>query len=127
MPVADPVSAPQEVPKVEKVPMTAFPPFQYSTLFDSPTFGDWRDELVTEGFTVIRAAIPVERALEYREKAFQWLESFGLGFDRDDPSTWRNEHLPVHIKGGMFHSYGFSSEQFVSPISLSPALDTIID
>ncbi|ORY35326.1 hypothetical protein BCR39DRAFT_591866 [Naematelia encephala] len=79
----------------------------------SPGFGDWRDELVTKGYTVVKGAVPRERALEYRDRAFQWLEGFPLGFDRNDVSTWKNEHLPVHVKGGMFHGYGFCHEEFL--------------
>lgn len=55
----------------------------------------------------MKGSIPLEKALIYRERAFEWLESFPLGFNRDNVNTWKNEHLPVHVKGGMFHSYGF--------------------
>ncbi|WWD03167.1 hypothetical protein V865_001214 [Kwoniella europaea PYCC6329] len=87
-------------------PPPELPPFFYADRFDKAHFGDWRDELATKGYTVVKA-IPTEKALEYRERAFQWMESFALGFDRNDVKTWKNEHLPVHIKGGMFHGYGF--------------------
>ncbi|WWD16297.1 hypothetical protein CI109_100723 [Kwoniella shandongensis] len=97
-------------PKVDDA--LPLPPFKYAGIFDDPKFGDWRDELAIKGWTVVRRAVPTERALKYREEMFDWLESFPLGFKRDDPSTWTNEHLPVHMKGGMFHGYGFSHEKF---------------
>ncbi|ORY25045.1 hypothetical protein BCR39DRAFT_590309 [Naematelia encephala] len=90
------------------------PPFKYSHILDVPSeYGDWRDELAVKGWTIVKGAVPRERALQYREEAFKWLESFPLGFDRNDTSTWKNEHLPVHMKGGMFHGYGFPHESFV--------------
>ncbi|WVR09804.1 hypothetical protein IAU60_006880 [Kwoniella sp. DSM 27419] len=110
MPVA--VAIPEAVDTFKKrftdrsTPPPEIPPFQYGNRFDHPVFGDWRDELATKGYTVVKA-IPTERALQYRERAFEWLEEFPLGFDRNDVSTWTNEHLPVHVKGGMFHGYGF--------------------
>jgi hypothetical protein len=79
-------------------PEPVFPPFEYSKLLDKANFGDWRDELVTSGYTVIKGAVPRERALEARNQAFQWLEDFPLGFKREDPSTYKNEHLPNHHK-----------------------------
>ncbi|WVQ84276.1 hypothetical protein IAT38_006428 [Cryptococcus sp. DSM 104549] len=104
---------PTAVPVRRATPPPQLPPFKYAHRFDKPVFGDWRDELVTKGYTVVKESIPRERALEYRERAFKWLESFPLGFDRNDVSTWTNEHLPVHMKGGMFHGYGFAHEDFV--------------
>ena len=98
---------------------TSFPPYEYASLLDKPIYGDWRDELAQTGWTVIKGAVPRERALEYRDKFFQWLEDFPWGFKRDDPSTWKNEHLPPHIKGGMFYSHGIAHEDFVSPPLLS--------
>ncbi|OCF32459.1 hypothetical protein I316_05885 [Kwoniella heveanensis BCC8398] len=97
-------------PKVDDA--MPLPPFEYAHIFDEANYGDWRDELATKGWTVVKGAVPRERALSYRERMFEWLESFPLGFKRDDPSTWTNEHLPVHAKGGMFWSYGLSHESF---------------
>lgn len=75
-----------------------FPPFEYANLLDEPKYRDWRDELCTAGYTVVKGAVSRERALAAREAAFQWLEGFNLGFNREDPSTYRNEHLPNHMK-----------------------------
>ncbi|KAK0469644.1 uncharacterized protein EV420DRAFT_1616195 [Desarmillaria tabescens] len=101
------------VPITRKGNAPVFPPFKYANLLDEANFGDWRDELAIHGYVVVKGAVTPEKALEYRDRAFSWLESFGLGFDRNDESTWKNEHLPVHIKGGMFHGYGIEHEQFV--------------
>ncbi|WRT66777.1 uncharacterized protein IL334_003740 [Kwoniella shivajii] len=98
---------------VRTTPPPELPPFKFANRFDQPLFGDWRDELSLKGYTVVKGAIPREKALEYRERAFQWLESFPLGFDRNDVKTWKNASLPVHMKGGMFHGYGFAHEEFV--------------
>lgn len=39
-----------------------------------PTFGDWRDDLVRDGFAVIKGAIPRERADQYADQMYSWLE-----------------------------------------------------
>lgn len=40
-----------------------------------PTYGDWRDDLVRDGFAVIKGAIPRERALNYGDRMVSLLES----------------------------------------------------
>lgn len=40
-----------------------------------PTYGDWRDDLVRDGFAVIKGAVPRERALQYADKMMALLES----------------------------------------------------
>ncbi|WWD19963.1 hypothetical protein CI109_104436 [Kwoniella shandongensis] len=99
------------VPK--RGPEPVFPPFEYAELLAEADFGDWRDELVTKGYTVIKGAVPREKALSIRNQAFEWLEGFNLGFKRDDPSTYKNEYLPNHMKGGMIHGYGIAHEQWL--------------
>lgn len=58
-------------------------------------------------------AISPERCEYYIDKMFQWLESFPLGFDRNNRSTWTEQHLPTHIKGGMYHGYRIQHEKFM--------------
>jgi hypothetical protein len=60
--------------------------------------GDWRDDLFQNGYAIIKNAIPASRAAVYVESMTKWLEKFPHGFDRDDPSTWTEEHLPAHMK-----------------------------
>lgn len=38
-------------------------------------FGDWRDDLAKDGYAVIKGAIPRERADNYADKMYSWLES----------------------------------------------------
>ena len=45
-------------------------------------------------------------ALSKRQEAMAWLEGFGRGFKRNDPSTYKAECLPADKKGGMIHSFG---------------------
>lgn len=61
---------------------------------------------------VIKGVIPKEDAAKYAEQAFDYLESFGLGFDRTDPSTFVPEKMPHYFKGGLIHRYGTGHEQF---------------
>lgn len=37
-------------------------------------FGDWRDDLARDGYAVVKSAIPRERADNYADKMFSWLE-----------------------------------------------------
>ncbi|KAM0424276.1 hypothetical protein ACHAPT_010421 [Fusarium lateritium] len=75
-------------------------------------FGDWRDQFFQDGYTVIKNAIPRERALEYQRRALEWFGKFPFGFDLNDRSTWVQEHLPVMMKGGMILNYCASHEKF---------------
>lgn len=36
---------------------------------------DWRDDLVRDGYAVIKGAIPRERADKYADAMYSWLES----------------------------------------------------
>ncbi|KAH8755962.1 hypothetical protein F5882DRAFT_481916 [Hyaloscypha sp. PMI_1271] len=85
-------------------------------------YGDWRDDLFQNGYAIIKNAVPASRAAAYVESMTQWLEKFPLGFDRNDPSTWIEEHLPAHMKGGMYHSYAISHEKFVWDARLEPGV-----
>jgi hypothetical protein len=37
-------------------------------------YGDFRDDLVRDGYAVVKGAIPRERALKYVEEMYDWLE-----------------------------------------------------
>lgn len=39
------------------------------------TFGDWRDDLIRDGFAVVKGAVPRQRADKYAEAMYSWLES----------------------------------------------------
>jgi hypothetical protein len=41
---------------------------------DESSFGDFRDDLQNNGFAVVKGAVPRERAEQYAEQMFQWLE-----------------------------------------------------
>jgi hypothetical protein len=63
----------------------------------------WLVELHTKGWTVVPQTIAREKALAYAEKAYQWLESWNLGYVRKDPSTRNAAHLPFHTRGGLYN------------------------
>lgn len=75
-------------------------------------YGDFRDDLFTKGYAVVKNVIDTERAEYYRKKQIEWLQSFDRGFDPEDKSTWTQEHLPVSFKGGMYFSYCSPHEKF---------------
>ncbi|KAJ5635997.1 uncharacterized protein N7484_009310 [Penicillium longicatenatum] len=76
-------------------------------------YGDWRDELQSQGFVVIKSAIALEKAQYYRQKAFEWLQSFNPSIDFNDPSTWADQDLPVHGKANNFTGYSVVHEKFM--------------
>ncbi|GAA5857284.1 hypothetical protein JCM8547_002201 [Rhodosporidiobolus lusitaniae] len=116
--IATPAPAAAEAPvfpnlkegKTDSIP--TFPPFEYAHIFNEPKYGDWRDDVATKGYAVV-PAIAVEDALKIRDKAHDWLEGFPYGYKRDDPSTFKLEHLPVNMKGGMYHGYGIGHTDWV--------------
>lgn len=40
-----------------------------------PVYGDWRDDLIRDGYAVIKGAIPRERALDYADRMLALIES----------------------------------------------------
>lgn len=46
-------------------------------LFAKPdaTYGDWRDDLLRDGFVVVKGAIPKERAEKYQDEMLSYLEN----------------------------------------------------
>lgn len=39
------------------------------------TYGDWRDDLIRDGYVVVKGVIPKERALAYADETFNYLEN----------------------------------------------------
>ncbi|KAF2031074.1 hypothetical protein EK21DRAFT_111317 [Setomelanomma holmii] len=52
----------------------------------------------------------------------EWLETFPYGFKADDHSTWTKEHLPEHMKGGMYHRYRVQYEKVIWDARTEPAV-----
>jgi hypothetical protein len=40
----------------------------------TPNYGDWRDDLIRDGYAIVKGAIPRERADGYADAMFNWLE-----------------------------------------------------
>jgi hypothetical protein len=92
---------------------------------DGKQYGDWRDDFHRDGFAIIKQVVTPDRAAYYRRKQIEWLQSFGLGFDPNDESTWTSEHLPVSFKGGMYFSYCSSHERFVWEARMEPKVQQV--
>jgi hypothetical protein len=41
-------------------------------------YGDFRDDLLRDGYAVIKGAVPRDRALKYADDIYQWLEDLYL-------------------------------------------------
>lgn len=85
-------------------------------------YGDWRDQLRTQGYAVVKQAIPHDKAVEYQQRAFEWLKSFGTPLDLSDPSTWMAENLPVHSKLNTFDNYSVVHEKFMWDARMEPGV-----
>lgn len=51
------------------------------------------------GYTVIPSVLSKDVAAKYADAAYNWVEGFGLGFKRDDPSTHTADKLHYFVKG----------------------------
>lgn len=89
---------------------------------DGTKYGDWRDDFHRDGFAIVKNVITPERAEYYKKKQIEWLQSFNLGFDPDNESTWTQDHLPVSFKGGMYFAYASTHEKFVWEARTEPGV-----
>lgn len=64
----------------------------------SEAYSDWRDQLIKDGYVVLKGVISHDKARRYLDSMFEWLEGFPYGFETSDPSTWGPQNLPAHIK-----------------------------
>ncbi|KAK4954199.1 hypothetical protein LTR10_007628 [Elasticomyces elasticus] len=87
-----------------------------------PKFGDWRDDLVRNGFAVVKNAVPRDRADKYADAMYGWLEGFGLGFDRNDLRTANKDHLPTINEKGMCLNYACTHEDFAWAVRSEPGV-----
>ncbi|CBF80106.1 hypothetical protein AN7787.2 [Aspergillus nidulans FGSC A4] len=85
-------------------------------------YGDFRDDLLRNGFAVVKGAVPRDRALKYADEIYDWLEEFGLGFNRHDPSTIHKDHLPDINEKGMCLGYAISHESFTWAVRQEPGV-----
>ncbi|GLI74273.1 hypothetical protein PoHVEF18_002510 [Penicillium ochrochloron] len=83
-------------------------------------YGDWRDDLQSQGFAVVKIAITPEKAKYYQQKALDWLTSFNTPLDLNDPSTWTVENLPYQGKVNTFNKYGVAHEKFMWDARMEP-------
>lgn len=82
--------------------MCTMPSSDFATASNSaaPAFNppDWKEALERDGYVVIKNVISQERAAHYVDEMNSWVEGFGLGYNRHDPSTWVEDNLPVMMK-----------------------------
>lgn len=49
------------------------------------TYGDFRDELLKNGFAVVKGAVPRDRALKYADGIYEWLEGLYVSHRGSSP------------------------------------------
>lgn len=85
-------------------------------------YGDWRDQLASQGWVVIKGAVARERAQYYQQQALEWLKSFKTPLDLNDPSTWTTQNLPVQTNLNTFENYGVVHERFMWEARMEPGI-----
>ncbi|CDK26311.1 unnamed protein product [Kuraishia capsulata CBS 1993] len=87
------------------------------------THGDWRDDFVRDGYAIVRGAIPLDRALGYRKRMLDYIQSFdNPELDLNDRSTWVAKNLPAHNKNNIYFSYCCAHEDFMWDVRLEPGV-----
>ena len=87
-------------------------------LKEDVAYGDFRDDLVRDGYAVVKGVISKEKCDAYIDDIQDWLESFGLGYNRNDPATVKEECLPVIHQKGLIQAYGAPHEVGFFPLLL---------
>jgi hypothetical protein len=104
-------------------------------------YGDWRDDLARDGYVVVKGAIPREKADDYADRMYTWLEGLwvamtrmirsvvrltcwnsNLGFDRNDLSTVHRDRLPTINEKGMCLNYAVTHEDFAWGVRGEPGV-----
>lgn len=85
-------------------------------------YGDWRDDLESQGYAVLKGVIPKDKARYYQQKALEWLKSFDSTLDLDNPSTWKKADLPVQTILNTYENYGVVHEKFMWEARMEPAV-----
>ncbi|KAJ6455871.1 hypothetical protein C8R45DRAFT_1036001 [Mycena sanguinolenta] len=94
-----------------------FSPFKLKT-----GTGDFIDDLASQGYAVVKGAVPLDRARAYQQRAFDWLRSFDASLDLDDPSTWKTARLPVQTDKNTYEAYGVVHEKFMWDVRMEPGV-----
>ncbi|KAE8445967.1 hypothetical protein EG329_012606 [Mollisiaceae sp. DMI_Dod_QoI] len=79
-------------------------------------------DLFENGFTIVKNAIPKDKAVQYQEKAYGWLKSFDTELDFNKPETWIKQNLPVQSKINTFSTYGVVHEKFMWDARMEPGV-----
>lgn len=79
-------------------------------LDENTKYGDFRDDLARDGYAVVKGVLSKEKCDAYIDDIHDWLESFGLGYNRHDPSTVKEECLPIIHQKGLIQAYGAPHE-----------------
>ncbi|KAL4876424.1 hypothetical protein BJY04DRAFT_210592 [Aspergillus karnatakaensis] len=85
-------------------------------------YGDFRDDLLRDGYAVVKGAVPRDRALKYADDIHEWLEGFNLGYSHSKPSTIQTPNLPAINEKGMCLGYAVSHESFTWAVRQEPGV-----
>jgi ectoine hydroxylase-related dioxygenase (phytanoyl-CoA dioxygenase family) len=65
-------------------------------------FGAYKNQLDVDGYVVVKNVVSKERAKQFQDGFFDYLEHLNPHIKRTDPKTWRGDNFP-HTNHGLFH------------------------
>lgn len=104
------------------VPSNRALPLMILTMTWRSHYGDFRDALRDEGFVVVKNAIPRANAIEYQNRAYDWVRTFNTPLDFHDPDTWIKENIPLTNRANAFAAYCVSHEKFMWEARMEPGV-----
>lgn len=81
-----------------------------------------RQELMDQGWTVVRGVLPPDQVTHLVDQAYGWIENLGTGIQRHDATTWTSDRWPFNVhgiiqKGDVGHSdWVWSMRSQVKPV-----------
>ncbi|KAF2073858.1 hypothetical protein CYY_004818 [Polysphondylium violaceum] len=89
-------------------------------IFDD-NWPQWRKDLYNNGWAIVKNAITRERAEQYRQRFWDWVEVHRPGAKRNDPKSWSQHTLGADMFHGIIHG-NIAHEQFMWDIRCEPAV-----
>lgn len=84
-------------------------------------YDDWRQDLMDNGYAVVKGAIPREKAIQYQQDMFAYMKTFGP-VDFKDPETWVAKNLPISTHNNVHFYYACNHEKFMWDVRTEPGV-----
>lgn len=88
-------------------------------------YGQIEKTLQADGYVEIEDVLSVERCQYYISEMWNWMEGFGTGVKRDDPSSWKNTKSSTvwpHTTHGLLQHYKVGQTKFAWEMRAEPEI-----